>query len=58
MIMRTVRNGGKTTQQELANDVKVAGNTVTIGKTVCHSGLTSYGTRKVPLLKKFGTFMT
>lgn len=55
MIMRTVRNRPATTQQELVNDLKAAGTTVTrktIGNTLRRNGLKSCSARKVPLLKK------
>ena len=55
MIMRTVRNQSRTTLQELVNDLKAAGTTVTkktIGNTLHRNGLKSCSTRKVPLLKK------
>ncbi len=56
MIMRTVRNRPRTTQEEdLVNDLKAAGTIVTkktIGKTLRHEGLKSCSACKVPLLKK------
>ncbi len=55
MIMRTVRNQPRTTREDLVNDLKAAGTIVTkktIGNTLCHEGLKSCSTRKVPLLKK------
>ncbi len=55
MIIRTVRNQPRTTQEDLDNDLKAAGTIVTkktIGNTLCHEGLKSCSTRKVPLLKK------
>ncbi len=54
MIMRTVRNQPRTTQEDLVNDLKAAGIIVTkktINTLRCE-GLKSYSTRKVPLLKK------
>uniref|UniRef100_A0AAY5L890 Transposase Tc1-like domain-containing protein n=1 Tax=Esox lucius TaxID=8010 RepID=A0AAY5L890_ESOLU len=54
MIMRKVRDQPRTTWQDLVNDLKRAGTTVskkTISNTLrCH-GLKSCSTRKVPLLK-------
>ncbi|KAK6311490.1 hypothetical protein J4Q44_G00171540 [Coregonus suidteri] len=55
MIMRTVRNQPRTTQEDLVNDLKAAGTIVTkktIGNTLRREGLKSCSTRKVPLLKK------
>ena len=55
MIMRTVRNQPRATQEDLVNDLKVAGTIVTkktIGNTLCREGLKSCSARKVPLLKK------
>ena len=55
MIMRTVRNQPRTTQEDLVNDLKAAGTIVikkTIGNTLCREGLKSCSARKVPLLKK------
>ncbi len=55
MIMRTVRNQPRTTQENLVNDLKAAGTIVTmktIGNTLRHEGLKSCSARKVPLLKK------
>jgi hypothetical protein len=54
MIMRKVRDQPKTTQQDLVNDLKRAGTTVskkTISNTLRRHGLKSCGARKVPLLK-------
>uniref|UniRef100_A0A8C7VLV9 Transposase Tc1-like domain-containing protein n=1 Tax=Oncorhynchus mykiss TaxID=8022 RepID=A0A8C7VLV9_ONCMY len=54
MIMRKVRDQARTTRQDLVNDLKRAGTTIskkTISNTLrCH-GLKSCSTRKVPLLK-------
>src|SRR4029434_4872628 len=55
VIIRKVRNNPRTTQGELANDLKAAGTTVTqktIGKTLGCNGLKYCSTRKVSLLKK------
>ncbi len=55
MIMRTVRNQLKTTQEDLVNDLKSAGTIVTkktIGNTLRREGLKFCNARKVPLLKK------
>jgi transposase len=55
MTMRTVRNNPKTTREELVNDLKAAGITVTkrtISNTLRRHGLKSCRARKVPLLKK------
>ncbi len=55
MIMRTVRNQHRTTQEDLVNNLKTTGTTVTkktIGNTLRHEGLKSCSARKVPLLKK------
>uniref|UniRef100_A0A672QLV7 Transposase Tc1-like domain-containing protein n=1 Tax=Sinocyclocheilus grahami TaxID=75366 RepID=A0A672QLV7_SINGR len=55
MIMRKVRDQPRTTWEELVNDLKAAGTTVskqTIGNTLQRNGLKSFSTRKVPLLKK------
>ncbi len=55
MIMRTVRNRPRTTQEDLVNDLKAAGTIVTkrtIGNTLRREGLKSCSARKVPLLKK------
>ena len=55
MITRKVRDQPRTTREELVNDLKAVGTTVTkqnIGNTLCRNGLKSCSTRKVPLLKK------
>ncbi len=55
VIMRTVRNQPRTTQEDLVNDLKAAGTIVTkktIGNTLRHEGLKSCSARKLPLLKK------
>ncbi len=55
MIMRTVRNQPRTTQEDLVNDLKAAGTIVTkktIGNTLRREGLKSCSACKVPLLKK------
>jgi len=52
MIMRKVRDQPRTTQEELVNDLKAVGTTVTkqtIDNTLRRNGLKSC---KVPLLKK------
>ncbi|KAK3548249.1 hypothetical protein QTP70_005808 [Hemibagrus guttatus] len=49
MIMRTVRNQPRTTREDLVNDLKAAGTTVTkktIGNTLRHEGLKSCSARK------------
>ncbi|KAK6318002.1 hypothetical protein J4Q44_G00112930 [Coregonus suidteri] len=54
MIMRKVRDQPRTTWQDLANDLKRAGTTVskkTISNTLRRHGLKSCSARKVPLLK-------
>ncbi len=54
MIMRKVRDQPRTTQEELVNDLKAVGTTVTkqtIGNTLRRNRLKSCSTRKVPLLK-------
>jgi len=54
MILRKVRNQPRTNQEELVNDLKRAGTTVskvTIGNTLKHHGLKSCMAGKVPLLK-------
>lgn len=54
LIMRKVRDQPRTTRQDLVNDLKRAGTTVskkTIGNTLRRHGLKSYSARKVPLLK-------
>ncbi len=56
MIMRTVRNQPRTTREDLVNDLKAAGTTVTnktIGNTLRHEELKSCS--KVPFLKKAHT---
>uniref|UniRef100_A0AAY5L038 Transposase Tc1-like domain-containing protein n=1 Tax=Esox lucius TaxID=8010 RepID=A0AAY5L038_ESOLU len=53
-IMRKVRDQPRTTWQDLVNDLKRAGTTVskkTISNTLRRHGLKSCSTRKVPLLK-------
>ena len=55
MMMRKVRDQPSTTQEELVNDLKAVGTTVTkrtISNTLHHEGLKSCCARKVPLLKK------
>ena len=55
MMMRKVRDQPSTTQEELVNDLKAIGTTVTkrtISNTLHREGLKSCCTRKVPLLKK------
>ncbi len=55
VIMRTVRNQPRTTQEDIVNDLKAARTIVTkkaIGNTLCREGLKSCSARKVPLLKK------
>ncbi len=55
MIMKTVKNQPRTTREDLVNDLKAAGTTVTkktIGNTLLCEGLKSCSTRKDPLLKK------
>uniref|UniRef100_A0A673ZRE0 Transposase Tc1-like domain-containing protein n=1 Tax=Salmo trutta TaxID=8032 RepID=A0A673ZRE0_SALTR len=54
MIMRKVRDQPRTTWQDLVNDLKRAGTTVskkTISNTLRRHGLKSCSARKVPLLK-------
>uniref|UniRef100_A0A8C7WCT5 Transposase n=1 Tax=Oncorhynchus mykiss TaxID=8022 RepID=A0A8C7WCT5_ONCMY len=54
MIMRKVRDQPRTTRQDLVNDLKRAGTTVskkTISNTLRRHGLKSCRARKVPLLK-------
>uniref|UniRef100_A0A8C7MLT3 Transposase Tc1-like domain-containing protein n=1 Tax=Oncorhynchus kisutch TaxID=8019 RepID=A0A8C7MLT3_ONCKI len=54
MIMRKVRDQPRTTQQDLVNDLKRAGTTVskkTSSNTLRRHGLKSCSARKVPLLK-------
>ena len=55
MIMRRVRDQPRTIQEELGNDLKAAGTTVTkktIGNTLRRNGLRPCSARKVPMLKK------
>jgi transposase len=55
LIVRKVRAKPSTTREELVNDLKAAGTTVTkktIGNTLRRNGLKSCSARKVPLLKK------
>ena len=55
VIMRQVRGQPRTIREELVNDLKEAGTTVTkktIGNTLRRNGLKSCSARKVPLLKK------
>src|SRR4029434_5301210 len=55
VIIRKVQNNPRTTQGELVNDLKAAGQTVTkktIGNTLRRNGLKYCSTRRVPLLKK------
>ena len=55
MMMRKVRDQPSTTQEELVNDLKAVGITVTkrtISNTLHREGLKSCCVRKVPLLKK------
>ena len=55
MMMRKVRDQPSTTQEELVNDLKAVGTTVTkrtTSNTLHREGLKSCCTRKVPLLKK------
>ena len=54
MIIRKVRGQPRTTMQDLVNDLKRAGTTVskkTISNTLCRHGLESCSACKVPLLK-------
>ncbi|KAI4900000.1 hypothetical protein NFI96_014504, partial [Prochilodus magdalenae] len=54
MILRKVRNQPRTTREELVNDLKRAGTTVskvTVGNTLRHHSLKSCMARKVTLLK-------
>uniref|UniRef100_A0AAY5KNG1 Tc1-like transposase DDE domain-containing protein n=1 Tax=Esox lucius TaxID=8010 RepID=A0AAY5KNG1_ESOLU len=54
MITRKVRDQLRTTRQDLVNDLKRAGTTVskkTISNTLCSHGLKSCSARKLPLLK-------
>src|SRR4029434_7610901 len=51
VIIQKVQNNPKTTQEELVNDLKAAGTTVTkktIGNTLRRNGLKYCSTRKVP----------
>ena len=55
MMMRKVRDQPSTTQEELVNDLKGVGTTVTkrtISNTLHREGLKNCCARKVPLLKK------
>ncbi|XP_074551362.1 uncharacterized protein LOC141808592 [Halichoeres trimaculatus] len=55
VIMRKIRDQLGTTREELINDLKAAGTTITektIGNTLRRNGLKSCSARKVPLLKK------
>ena len=55
MMMKKVRDQPSTTQEELANDLKAVGTTVTkrtISNTLHREGFKSCCARKVPLLKK------
>ncbi len=54
MILRKVRDQPRTTREDLVNDLKKAGttvSTVTISNTLYHHGLKSCSACKVPLLK-------
>ncbi len=54
MILRKVRDQSRTTREDLVNDLKRAGttvSTVTISNTLHRHGLKSCSARKVPLLK-------
>ncbi len=54
MILRKVRDQPRTTREDLVNDLKRAGttvSTVTINNTLHRHGLKSCSARKVPLLK-------
>ncbi|KAI4876197.1 hypothetical protein NFI96_002763 [Prochilodus magdalenae] len=54
VILRKVRNQTRTTREELVNDLKRAGTTVskvTVGNTLRHHSLKSCMAQKVPLLK-------
>ena len=55
VIIRNVQDNPRTTREELVNDLKAAGTTVTkktIGNTLHRNGLKYCRTRKVPLLKE------
>ncbi|KAI4888832.1 hypothetical protein NFI96_023936 [Prochilodus magdalenae] len=55
LIMRKAKNQPRTTREELVNDLKAAGTTVSkkpIGNTLRRNGLKSCSARQVPLLKK------
>lgn len=55
LIIRKVKNQPRTTREELSNDLKAAGTTVSkknIGNTLRGNGLKSCSARKVPLFKK------
>ncbi|KAI4888874.1 hypothetical protein NFI96_018535, partial [Prochilodus magdalenae] len=55
LIMRKAKHQNRPTQEELVNDHKAAGTTVskkTIGNTLRRNGLKSCSARQVPLLKK------
>ena len=55
MMIRKARDQPSTTQEELVNDLKAVGSTVTkrtISNTLHREGLKSCCARKVPLLKK------
>ena len=55
MMMRKVRDQPSTTKEELVNDLKAVGTTVTkktISNTLHREGLKSCCAHKVPLLKK------
>ena len=55
IMMRKVRDQPSTTQEQLVNDLKAVGTTVTkrtISNTLHREGLKSCCVRKVPLLKK------
>ncbi len=54
MILRKVRDQSRTTREDLVNDLKSAGttvSTVTISNTLHRHGFKSCSARKVPLLK-------
>ena len=55
VIVRELRDQPRSTWEELVNDLKAAGTTVTkktTGNTLRHNGLKSCSARNVPLLKK------